>query len=266
MSVLNYLSLRDTVLPDPEKHYCSFVSDIHQILARMEVVNEDTILQLGGNQAVQAWFDRLKAASQACVDACQASVKLNSTAPLTVLKKTVTSMSKPQLDLKDRPTPPAPWDIETQPALTKYKIPKAPKPAKSEEKPPSKAKAPKPERTESDRKKSKHRDKHKHVDRKDKHKPKDKPAVADPKDKCKLRKKLVLRDSHPRQREHRHDIVRAKLFKGPTPEAVIPLADSDATYIRRGPRIRESRATKHGSPKSKSGTTATSVDRNNNRR
>ena len=266
MSVLNYLSLRDTVLPDPEKHYCSFVSDIHQILARMEVVNEDTILQLGGNQAVQAWFDRLKAASQACVDACQASVKLNSTAPLTVLKKTVTSMSKPQLDLKDRPTPPAPWDIETQPALTKYKIPKAPKPAKSKEKPPSKAKAPKPERTESDRKKSKHRDKHKHVDHKDKHKPKDKPAVADPKDKFKPRNRRVIRDSPPRQRVHRPDIVRAKVSKGPTLEAVKPLEDSSSVYIRRGPRVRESRATKHGSPKSKSGSAADSVDRNNNRR
>ena len=233
----------------------------------MRVVNEDTILQLGGNQAVQAWFDRLKEASQACVDACEASVKSNSTAPLTVLKKTVTSMTKPQLNLKDRPTPPAPWDIKTPSALTQYKIPKAPKPAKSEEKPPSKVKAPKAERNESDRKeKSKHRDKHKHADRKDKHKPKDKPAVADPKEKCKLRKKLVLRDSHPKQRERRPDIVKAKPLKGPTPEVVNPLADSNATYIRRGPRIRESRATKHGSPKSKSGPTATSVDQNNNKR
>ena len=233
----------------------------------MRVVNEDTILQLGGTPAVQAWFDRLKEASQACVDACEASVKSNSTAPLTVLKKTVTSVTKPQLDLKGRPTPPAPWDIKNPPALTKFKIPKAPQPAKSEEKSPSKAKAPKPERTESDRKKkSKHRDKHKHADRKDKHKSKDKPAVADPKEKCKLRKTLVLRDSHPRHREHRPDIVRAKLPKGPTPEAVTPLADSDTTYIRRGPRIRESRATKHGSPKSKSGPTATSVDQNNNKR
>ena len=233
----------------------------------MKVVNKDTILQLGGNQAVQAWFDRLKEASQACVDACEASVKSNSTAPLTVLKKTVTSMTKPQRNLKDRPTPPAPWDVKTPSALTQYKIPKAPKPAKSEEKSPSKVKAPKAERTESDRKKkSKHRDKHKHADRKDKHKPKDKPAVADPKEKCKLRKNLVLRDSHSRQREHRPDIVRAKSLKGPTPEAITPLADSDATFIRRGPRIRESRATKHGSPKPKSGSTATSVDQNNNRR
>ena len=233
----------------------------------MKVVNKDTILQLGGNQAVQAWFDRLKEASQACVDACEASVKSNSTAPLTVLKKTVTSMTKPQRNLKDRPTPPAPWDIKTPSALTKYKIPKAPKPAKSEEKPPSKVKAPKAERTESDRKKkSKHRDKHKHADRKDKHKPKDKPAVADPKGKCKLRKNLVLRDSHSRQREHRPDIVRAKSLRGPTPEAITPLADSDATFISRGPHTRESRATKHGSPKPKSGSTATSVDQNNNRR
>ena len=233
----------------------------------MKVVNKDTILQLGGNQAVQAWFDRLKEASQACVDACEASVKSNSTAPLTVLKKTVTSVTKPQLDLKGRPTPPAPWDIKTPSALTQYKIPKAPKPAKSEEKSPSKVKAPKAERTESDRKKkSKHRDKHRHADRKDKHKPKDKPAVADPKEKCKLRKNLVLRDSHSRQREHRPDIVRAKSLRGPTPEAITPLADSDAAFIHRGPRIRESRATKHGSPKPKSGSTATSVDQNNNRR
>ena len=234
---------------------------------QMKMVNEDLIRQLGGNEAVQAWFDLLKETSQACVDACQASVKSKSTAPLTVLKRTATSTTKPQLNLKGRPTPPAPWDVKTPPALTQYKIPKAPKPAKSEEKPLSKAKAPKAELTKPDRKKkSKHRDKREHVERKDKHKSKDKPAIADPKDKYKPRKRLAIRDSPPRQREHRPDIVRAKLFKGPTPTAVPPLADSDATYIRRGPRIRESRATKHGSPKSKSGSTATSVDQNNNRR
>ena len=233
----------------------------------MRMVNEAVTRQLGGTEAVQAWFDLLKETSQACVDACQASVKSNSTAPLTVLKRAVTSKTKPQLNLKGRPTPPAPWDIKAPPALTKYTIPKAPKPAKPEEKPLSKAKAPKAERTEHDRKKkSKHRDKRKHVERKDKHRSKDKPAIADPKDKSKPLKRQVPRDCPPRQRERWHDIVKAKLFKGPAPEAVIPLADSNAVYIRRGPRIRESRATKTGSPKSKSGSTATSVDRNNNRR
>ena len=231
------------------------------------MVNEDLIRQLGGNEAVQAWFDLLKETSQACVDACQASVKSKSTAPLTVLKRTATSTTKPQLNLKGRPTPPAPWDVKTPPALTQYKIPKAPKPAKPEEKPLSKAKAPKAERTEPDRKKkSKHRDKRKHVEREDKRRSKDKPAFADPKDKLKPRKRRILLDSPPRQRERRSDIVKAKLFKGPIPEAVKPLADSNAVHIRRGPRIRESRATKHGSPKPKSGSTATSVDRNNNRR
>ena len=233
----------------------------------MRTVNQAIIHQFGGNEAVQAWFDLLKETSQACVDACPASAKSNATAPLTVLKRTVTSMTKPQLNLKGQPTPPAPWDITAPPALTKYKIPKAPKPAKPEEKPLSKAKAPKAERTKPDRKrKSKHQDKRKHVESKDKRRSKDKPAVADPKDKFKPRKRPVLRNGPPRQREHRPDIVKAKLFKGPTPEAVIPLADSNAVYIRRGPRIRESKATKHGSPKSKSGSTATSVDRNNNRR
>ena len=248
-------------------YYYSFVSDIHPNPYQMTMVNEVVAHQFGGNENVQAWFDLLKETSQACVDACQASVKSNSTAPLPVLEKTVTSTTKPQPNLKDRPTPPAPWDIETPPALTKYKIPKAPKPAKPEEKSLSKAKALKAERTEPDRKKqSKHRDKRKRVERKDKHRSKDKPAVADPKDKFKPRNRRVIRDSPPRQRVHRPDIVRAKVSKGPTPEAVKPLEDSSSVYIRRGPRVRESRATKHGSPKSKSGSTANSVDRNNNRR
>ena len=130
----------------------------------MRMINEVITRQLGGNEAVQAWFNLMKETSQACVDACPASVKSNSTAPLPVLKGTVTSIPKPQPNLKGRPTPPAPWDIETPPALTKYKIPKAPKPAKPEEKSPSKAKALKAERTEPDRKKqSKHRDKRKRV-------------------------------------------------------------------------------------------------------
>ena len=233
----------------------------------MRMINEVITRQLGGNEAVQAWFNLMKETSQACVDACPASAKSNSTAPLPVLKGTVTSIPKPQPNLKDRPTPPAPWDIETPPALTKYKIPKAPKPAEPEEKSPSKAKALKAERTEPDRKKqSKHRDKRKRVERKDKHRSKDKPAVADPKDKFKPRNRRVIRDSPPRQRVHRPDIVRAKVSKGPTLEAVKPLEDSSSVYIRRGPRVRESRATKHGSPKSKSGSTANSVDRNNNRR
>ena len=224
----------------------------------MRMINEVITRQLGGNEAVQAWFNLMKETSQACVDACPASVKSNSTAPLPVLKETVTSIPKPQPNLKGRPTPPAPWDIETQPALTKYKIPKAPKPAKPEEKSPSKAKALKAERTEPDRKKqSKHRDKRKRVERKDKHRSKDK---------FKPRNRRVIRDSPPRQRVHRPDIVRAKVSKGPTLEAVKPLEDSSSVYIRRGPRVRESRATKHGSPKSKSGSTANSVDRNNNRR
>ncbi len=263
-----YLSMRDIVLPDPRsKYHCSFVSDIHPCSYQMRMVNEAFTRQLGGTEAVQAWFDLLKETSQACVDACQASVKSNSTAPLAVLKRTVTSMTKPQPNLKGRPTPPAPWDVTAPPALTKYKIPKAPKPAKPDEKPLSKAKAPKAEHTKPDRKKkSKHRDKRKHVESKDKRKSKDKPAVADPRDKLKPRKRQVLRDSPPRQRERRSDIVKAKLFRGPISEAVIPLADSNAVYIRRGPRTRESRATKHGSPESKPGSIATSVDRNNNRR
>ena len=263
-----YLSMRDIVyLIQKEIYYYSFVSDIRHNPYQMTMVNEVVAHQFGGNENVQAWFDLLKETSQACVDACQASVKSNSTAPLPVLEKTVTSMTKPQPNLKDRSTPPAPWDITAPPALTKYKIPKAPKPAKPEEKPLSKAKASKAERTEPDRKKkSKHRDKRKHVEREDKRRSKDKPAFADPKDKLKPRKRRILLDSPPRQRERRSDIVKAKLFKGPIPEAVKPLADSNAVHIRRGPRIRESRATKHGSPKPKSGSTATSVDRNNNRR
>ena len=233
----------------------------------MRMVNEVTIRQLGGNETVQAWYDLLKETSQACVDACLASVNSKATAPLTVPTRTVTSVTKPQLEPKARQTPPAPWNLRNPPALTKYKIPKAPKPAKPDEKPLSKAKAPKAEHTEPDRKKkSKHRDKRKHVESKDKRRSKDKPAVADPKDKLKPRKRQVLRDSPPRQRERRSDIVKAKLFRGPISEAVIPLADSNAVYIHRGPRIRESRATKYGSPKTKSGSTATSVDRNNNRR